>query len=177
MNTSKSSVLKAAFAVAIPLAVLSPVVLATSAQAATTPTSSRSSVTIELAKGVRCKQSNPSTDYVYQWTCTGFNSRTAQGAPISVGLPDGWYKVEVANQTTTSWSGNDLLVTPRDRWNYHTGPTQTVSQNEKKSFSYFDAEGDWSLVSPWSVDVGSRSGDTADQAQTIITVISTRGNS
>ena len=67
-----------------------------------------------------------------------------------------------------------MLATPRDRWNNHVGTTQAVTQNSTKSFRYYDAEGDWTLVSPWNVDLGNRSAETGDQANTVITVLSTR---
>ena len=171
MSTSSRAITAAAFAVAIPLAAAAPTLLATPAQAATTP----AGVSIQVAPGVKCRQSGSSTSYVAQFTCTNFNSRTANGAPISVDLPNGWYKVNVENRTTMDWSGYDVLATPRDRWNYHVGATQAVTKNTTKSFTYYDAEGDWSGVSPWSVDLGNRSGETADGANVVITVVSTAG--
>ncbi len=174
MSISAKTIATAALAVSIPLTAAAPVLLAAPAQAAPTAGSSYEGVTIYEATGVKCMPSKPSAQYVVQFTCTGFNNATAKGAPISVNLPNGWYKVNVENRTSTSWSGNDLMVTPRDRWNNHVGTTQTVSQNQTKSFSYYDAEGDWSLVGPWNVDLGNRSADTGGQANVVITVLSTR---
>ena len=171
MSSSSKAIATAAFAVAIPFAAAAPTLLATPAQAATTP----AGVAIQVAPGVKCRQSTPSTSYVAQFTCTNFNSRTATGAPVSVQLPNGWYKVNVENRTTESWSGYDVLATPHDRWNAHVGTTQAITHNTAKSFSYYDAEGDWSLVSPWNVDIANRSGDTADNANVVITVVSTAG--
>ncbi len=164
----------AALAVAVPLIAATSVLLAPTAQAVPRTGSTDREVTIYEATGVTCLQSKPSSQFVAQFTCTGFNNTTKQGAPVSVGLPDGWYKVIVDNNTSTSWSGNDVLVTPRDRWNSHIGATRAVTQGKSQSFSYNDAEGDWTLVSPWNVDLGNRSGETADQAKAVITVVSTR---
>ena len=174
MKLTSRAITTATLAVAMPTIALTPVLLASTAQAAPAARGSDREVTIFEATGVKCLQSRPSTQYVAQFTCTGFNNTTRQGAPVSVQLPDGWYKVNVENKTSTSWSGNDVLATPRDRWNNHVGTTQAVTQNSTKSFSYYDAEGDWTLVSPWNVDLGNRSAETGDQANTVITVLSTR---
>ena len=150
-----------------------PLVTATSAEAATV---SQKGVGIYVADPhVKCLPSKPSSGYVVQYTCSGFDAATTQGAPISVQLPDGWYKVTVQNLTDTPYFGYDVMMTPRVAFDGHVGTTVAVAQNQKHTASYFDATGESSLQLPWRVDIASRGAVTADQSKALITVESTRG--
>ena len=62
-------------------------------------------MTIFEATGVEVSAIRPSTQYVAQFTCTGFNNTTRQGSTGVGPTADGWYKVNVENKTSTSWAG------------------------------------------------------------------------